>query len=87
LEKLRLNFDTILLFTILYSFVWLKEKKWNFGWNFQICTMNFKSGRKRKFLIEIREKDFKILHEANKVLSHITSVHNILLNVIYYFRT
>jgi hypothetical protein len=33
--KFGLNFDTILLFTTLYSFVWLEEKQWNYGWNFQ----------------------------------------------------
>ncbi len=42
----------------LYSFVWLKENQWNFGWNFQVCTMNFKWARKKIILNTNMRKRF-----------------------------
>jgi hypothetical protein len=62
LKKLELKFDTILIFMTLYSFIWLKENQWNFGWNFKVCTMNFKRARKRKFI-------FGYIYVACKVIS------------------
>jgi hypothetical protein len=44
------------------------------GWNFQICTMNFKRVKKY-ILIQIYKRKFKILHKANKLLSHEFIIH------------
>ncbi len=51
--KFGLNFDTISLFTTLYSFVWLKEKQWNYGWKFQVHAQWILRGLEFLF-IEIR---------------------------------
>ncbi len=56
LEKLGLNFDTISLFTTLYSFAWLNENQWNYGWNIQICTMNFKRARKKNLNTNVKKE-------------------------------
>jgi hypothetical protein len=56
LEKLGLNFDTISLFTTLYSFVWLNENQWNYGWNFQICSMNFKKAREENLNTNVKKE-------------------------------
>jgi len=57
-EKVGLNFETISLFTTLYSFVWLKEKQWKYGWNFQVCTTNLKRARKKNLNTNVKN-DFQ----------------------------
>jgi hypothetical protein len=44
LEKLGLNFDTILLFIALYSFVWLKEKLLELWLEFSSMHNEFEKG-------------------------------------------
>jgi hypothetical protein len=44
LEKLGLNFDTILLFTTLYSFVWLKKKELELWLEFSSMHNEFEKG-------------------------------------------
>jgi len=68
--KFGLNFDTILLFTTLYSFVWLEEKQWNYGWNFQAHAQWILRGLEFFNYNTYVKKILKILHKANNFLSH-----------------
>jgi hypothetical protein len=59
-----------LLFTTLYSFVWLEEKQWNYGWNFQAHAQWILRGLEFFNYNTYVKKILKILHKANNFLSH-----------------
>jgi hypothetical protein len=83
----KLGFSlTIWLFTTLYSFVWLKERQWNYSFNLYISTMNFKKVKNIYFLVQMWKKKLMIFHKTNKLSRNITWVHNRTLNVIPYFQ-